>query len=40
MFWKMIENFDDESFGVTVVFEKESQGIKNFLKYCEKYLSI
>ena len=40
MFWKWLKIFDDGSFGVTVVFAKESRDIKNFVKCCEKYLSI
>ena len=40
MFWKWLKIFDNGSFGVTVVFAKESRGIKFFVKCCEKYLSI
>ena len=37
---KWFEISYDGSFGVTVVSEKESRGLKNFIKGREKYLDI
>ena len=36
----MFEMSYDRSFGVTVVSEKESRGLKSFVKCHEKYLDI
>ena len=37
---KWLEISYDGSFGITVVFEKESRGLKNFFKCRKKYLGI